>query len=151
MSQFDDAVSVILSGAFYCSQAAGRRMLAQGGGVIINVASTSGYQHTDGEVASSAAMAGLIMLTQALGIEWAERGVRVAGIAPGALKTETAQRDINESKASLERYIRRTPMRRLGSVEEIAEAVFWLASEEASYVVAETLRIDGGWTAYQLF
>jgi NAD(P)-dependent dehydrogenase (short-subunit alcohol dehydrogenase family) len=149
--QFDEAVSVMLSGAFYCSQAAGRQMLAQGRGVIINVASTSAYQYIQGRVACSVPKAGLIMLTQALGVEWSGRGVRVVGIAPGVVMTEMVQKGLDEGTARLDLYERRTPLRRLGTVEEIAEAVFWLASDEAAYVVAETLRVDGGWTAYQLF
>ena len=151
LGEFDEAISVMLSGAFYCCQAAGRQMLAQGGGVIVNVASTSGYQHVEGQVAYSVAKAGLIMLTQALGVEWAKRGVRVVGIAPGPVRTEMVQKGLDEGTTRLEVYERRIPMRRLGTVEEIAEAVFWLASDEAAYVVAETLRIDGGWAAYQLF
>jgi NAD(P)-dependent dehydrogenase (short-subunit alcohol dehydrogenase family) len=151
LEQFDEAVSVMLSGAFYCSQAAGRQMLAQGRGVIINVASTGGYQYIEGRVAYSVPKAGLVMLTQALGVEWARRGVRVVGIAPGVVMTEMVQKGLDEGTARLDLYERRTPMRRLGTVEEIAEAVFWLASNEAAYVVAETLRVDGGWTAYQLF
>ncbi len=91
------------------------------------------------------------MLTQALGIEWAKRGVRVVGIAPAVVMTEMVQKGIDEGTATLELYERRTPMRRLGSIQEIAEAVYFLASDEASYVVGETLRVDGGWVAYQLF
>jgi NAD(P)-dependent dehydrogenase (short-subunit alcohol dehydrogenase family) len=149
--QFDEAVAVMLSGAFYCCQAVGKQMLAQGNGVIINVASTGGYKYIEGRVAYSVPKAGLVMLTQALGIEWAKRGVRVAGIAPGVVLTEMVQKGLQEGTANLDAYERRTPMHRLGTIEEIAEAVYWLASEDASYVVAETMRVDGGWTAYQLF
>lgn len=148
---WDDSIAVMLSGAFYCCQAVGRQMLAQGSGVIVNVASVGGLQHIEGRVAYSVPKAGLIMLTQALGIEWAKRGVRVVGIAPGVVMTEMVQKGIDEGTASLEAYLRRTPMRRLGTVEEIAEAVLFLASEEASYIVGEVMRVDGGWAAYQLF
>lgn len=151
LEQFDDSISVMLSGAFYCSQAAGKLMLSQGHGVIINVASTSSYQHIEGQVASSVAKAGLVMLTQALGIEWASRGVRVVGIAPGMILTERIHEEVPAGVSLLDRDKRRTPMRRLGTPEEIAEAAFWLASDQATYVVAETLRVDGGWTAYHLF
>jgi NAD(P)-dependent dehydrogenase (short-subunit alcohol dehydrogenase family) len=91
------------------------------------------------------------MLTQALGIEWAKRGVRVVGIAPGVVMTELVQKGIDEGTAKLDAYVRRTPMRRLGTIQEIAEAVFFLASDEASYIVGEVMRVDGGWVAYQLF
>lgn len=148
---WDTSIAVMLSGVFYCSQAAGRQMLAQGSGTIINIASVGGIQHIENRVAYSVPKAGVIMLTQALGIEWAKRGVRVVGIAPGVVMTELVQKGIDEGTANLDAYLRRTPMRRLGEVDEIAEAVLFLASEQASYIVGEVLRVDGGWTAYQLF
>jgi NAD(P)-dependent dehydrogenase (short-subunit alcohol dehydrogenase family) len=148
---WNDSIAVMLSGAFYCSQAAGRQMLSQGFGVIINVASSGGLQYIEGRVAYSVPKAGLIMLTQALGIEWAKRGVRVVGVAPGVVMTEMVQKGIDEGVANMDAYQRRTPMRRLGTVEEVAEAVLFLASEQASYIVGEVMRVDGGWTAYQMF
>ncbi|MDI6696107.1 MAG: SDR family oxidoreductase [Anaerolineales bacterium] len=151
LNEWDQSIAVMLSGAFYCAQAAGRQMLAQGRGVIVNVASVGGYKYIEGRVAYSVPKAGVMMLTQALGVEWAKRGVRVVGIAPGVVMTELVQKGIDEGTARLDLYERRTPMRRLGSVKEIAEAVYWSASDEASYVVAETMIVDGGWTAYQLF
>ncbi len=143
---WDQSIAVMLSGAFYCSQAAGVQMLAQEHGVIVN-----GFHAIEGRVAYSTAKAGLIMLTQALGIEWAGRGVRVVGIAPGVVMTDLVRKGLDEGTASLGAYKKRTPMRRLGTVEEIAEAVIYLASDEASFVVGETLCVDGGWGAYQYF
>lgn len=148
---WDEGIAMMLSGAFYCSQAVGRQMLAQGSGVIVNVASVGGLQYIEGDVAYSVPQAGLIMLTQALAIEWAKRGVRVVGVAPGVVMTEVVQEGIAKGSASLEAYLRRTPMRRFGTVQEIAEAVLFLASPQASYIVGEVMRVDGGWAAYQLF
>jgi 3-oxoacyl-[acyl-carrier protein] reductase len=150
-ADWDDSLAVMLSGAFYCSQAVGREMLARGSGVIINVASVNGYFPIEGRVAYSVAKAGLVMLTEALGIEWAARGVRVVGVAPGVVMTDLVAQGIAAGTASIEVYERRTPMRRLGQIDEVAEAVVFLASGAASYIVGETLRVDGGWTAYQLF
>jgi NAD(P)-dependent dehydrogenase (short-subunit alcohol dehydrogenase family) len=150
-ADWDDSLAVMLSGAFYCCQAVGRVMLARGSGVIVNVASVNGYFPIEGRVAYSVAKAGLVMLTQALGIEWAARGVRVVGVAPGVVMTELVAEGIAAGTASVEVYERRTPMRRLGQIDEVAEAVVFLASAGASYIVGETLRVDGGWTAYQLF
>ena len=148
---WQESVDMTLSGSFYCCQAAGRHMLAQGRGVIVNVTSVDGYQATEGNAASSAAHAGLVMLTRALGVEWAGRGVRVVGVAPGALTTDRSPGGANEDSDAVRAYERRTPLRRTGTVEEVAEAILYLTGEEASYVTAETLRVDGGWTAYQLF
>jgi NAD(P)-dependent dehydrogenase (short-subunit alcohol dehydrogenase family) len=151
LQEWDDSIAVMLSGAFYCSQAVGRQMLTQGAGVIVNIASVSGIQYIEGRVAYSVPKAALIMLTQALGIEWSKRGVRVVGVAPGVVMTEMVQKSVDEGSGSLEAYEHRTPMRRLGTVDEIAEAVLFLASEQASYIVGEVLRVDGGWAAYQMF
>ena len=147
---WDETLAVILSGSFYGAQAAAADMLARRRGVIVNIASVEGLQPTEGHVGYSAAMAGLIRLTEALGIEWASRGVRVVGIAPGVLDTGWLD-ETGDAPAQADLYRRRTPMRRLGLPSEVAEAVLYLASDEASYITAETLPVDGGWTAYQLF
>jgi NAD(P)-dependent dehydrogenase (short-subunit alcohol dehydrogenase family) len=151
LEAWNESIAVMLSGAFYCSQAVGRQMLAQGNGVIVNVVSVNAYAPIEGRVAYSTAKAGLVSLTESLGVEWARRGVRVVGIAPAVVLTDMVQKGIAEGTASVEAYERRTPMHRLGTVEEIAEAVLFLASDEASYITAETMRVDGGWVAYQLF
>jgi NAD(P)-dependent dehydrogenase (short-subunit alcohol dehydrogenase family) len=150
-AEWDALVAVNLSGVFYCAQAAGQQMLAQGKGVIINIASVTGLLHIEGRAAYSVTKAGVVALTEALGIEWAKRGVRVVGIAPGVVVTPMAQVVFDQGIAPRSTYERRTPMHRLGTVDEIAEAALFLASDEAAYITAETLRVDGGWTAYQLF
>ena len=129
LEAWDESIAVMLSGVFYCSQAVGLQMLKQESGVIVNVASVGGMKHIEGRVAYSVPKAGVIILTQALGIEWAKRGVRVVGIAPGVVMTEMVQKGIDEGTARLDAYIRRTPLRRLGSIQEIAEAVFFLAGD----------------------
>ena len=148
---WDDSIAVMLTGTFYCSQAAGQHMLSRKKGVIVNIASVTGMMHHKDRAAYSTAKAGVIALTEALGVEWAARGVRVVGVAPGVLMTEMTRETISEGQGTLAAFQRRTPMQRLGEVTEVAEAVFYLASDEASYVTAETMRVDGGWVAYQLF
>lgn len=150
-AQWDESLGVLLSGAFYCAQAVGQYMLRRGQGVIVNVASVDGYQAVEGRVATSTAMAGLVMLTQALGIEWARHGVRVTGVAPGVVVAPSQPGHGAASLEGMDVSPNRIPLRRPGTPDEIAEAVFYLASPEAAYVVGETLRVDGGWTAYQLF
>ena len=149
--QWQETIDVMLSGAFYCSQAVSHPMLARGAGVIVNIASIIGCHPIEGRVAYGTAKAGLMMLTEALGIEWARRGVRVVGVAPAVVMTDMVRKGLEEGTATVEAYERRTPMRRLGTPDEVADAVLYLASDEASYITAETLRVDGGWTAYQLF
>jgi len=151
LSDWDDSIAVMLSGAFYCAQAVGRHMLARGKGVIVNIASVTGMVHHHDRAAYSVAKAGVIALTEALGVEWAGRGVRVVGVAPAVVLTEMVRATVEAGQGALDVFERRTPMRRLGTPEEIAEAVFFLAGDEASYITAETMRVDGGWVAYQLF
>lgn len=150
-ADWTESIDVMLSGAFWCSQAVGRRMVERRSGVIVNIASVNGYYPIEGRVAYSVAKAGLVRLTEALGIEWAPYGVRVVGVAPGVVMTDMVARQVASGAASLAAYERRTPMHRLGEVDEVAEAVLFLASGEATYITGETLRVDGGWTAYQLF
>ncbi len=135
---WDNNLSTVLTVAFYGAQAAGAHMLARGRGVIVNVGTVEAYQAREGHAADSAAQAGLVALTRALGVEWAGRGVRVVGVAAGLPLDEAVSE-------------RRIPLRRAGMPEEIAEAVFFVASDEAAFMVGETLRVDGGWTAYHLF
>lgn len=150
-ADWTESIDVMLSGAFWCSQAVGRRMVGRRSGVIVNIASVNAYHPIEGRVAYSVAKAGLVSLTQALGVEWAPFGVRVVGVAPGVVMTDLVTRAIASGTASLQTYQRRTPMHRLGAVDEVADAVLFLASDEASYITGETLCVDGGWTAYQLF
>jgi NAD(P)-dependent dehydrogenase (short-subunit alcohol dehydrogenase family) len=148
---WDSTLAFVLSGTFYCAQAVGRQMLTRGRGVIINVVSAEGFRPIEGRVAHSTGAAGMIMLTKALGIEWATRGVRVVGIATGVEMAEGSRESTLAAIDADERPQCRIPMRRRGTVEEISDSVLYLASDTAKYIVAETLRVDGGWVAYQLF
>ena len=91
------------------------------------------------------------MLTQSLGVEFAKRGVRVVGIAPGAVETHHMKGLLDGGLANAQDFKRRTPLHRLGTFDDVCDAALFLASEAASYITAEILRVDGGWVAYQLF
>jgi 2-deoxy-D-gluconate 3-dehydrogenase len=135
-SVWEESLATLLTASFYCAQAAGRQMLKQGHGVIANLTSVHGLKAIEGHVADSVAHAALMGLTRALGVEWAGRGVRVVGVA---LPLEFGEPS------------RRTPLRSNASMQQIAETLLYLTSDEAAYVTAETLPVDGGWSAYQLF
>jgi NAD(P)-dependent dehydrogenase (short-subunit alcohol dehydrogenase family) len=106
-------------------------------GVIVNLASADAFRASEHHVAASVLSAGIVTLTKALGVEWASRGIRVVGVAIPAVRARTP--------------LRRAPMRRTADPLEIASAVEFLLSDEAGYVVAEMLVVDGGWSIYDLF
>lgn len=141
-------LDVIATGTFLCSRAFGRRMLARGAGAIVNVSSINARQAFPQRLAYCAAKAAVEMTTQVLAIEWAGRGVRVNAVAPGVTRTEMVDAAIASGAVSEALHSERTPMGRLARPAEIADAVVFLASQQASFVTGATLVVDGGWSAY---
>ena len=141
-------VDVLYNGVFLCMQAVGRVMLAQRKGVILNISSIGGLGAWPMRSAYNSAKAAVISLTENIGAEWARRGVRVVSVAPGVTRTAMLQQLVDEGIASLDQYNRRTPMGRVGEVDEIASVVQFLVSDRASYITATTVVVDGGWTAW---
>jgi NAD(P)-dependent dehydrogenase (short-subunit alcohol dehydrogenase family) len=137
-----DDVAQTLTGTFHCCQAAGRHMLSNGSGVIVNLSLALGLHPIQGFAAESVISGATIALTQALGIEWAPRGVRVVGVTVGPLDT------IPEIFGDV---VLRTPLQRRGTAHELSEAVVYLASDDAAFVTAENLCVDGGWSSFQMF
>ena len=141
-------VDVDLTGVFRCSQVVGARMLAAGRGAIVNIASVAAQTGFPGRVAYSAAKAGVVGLTRTLGSEWASRGVRVNAVAPGYVRTALVEHALESGFLSEEGVRWRTPAGDLAAPAQIAAAVVFLASPEASYITGETLFVDGGYNAY---
>ena len=137
-----------LNGYFVLSQEIARGMLARGSGVIVNISSMNGTQPFPQRLAYCVSKAGLNMMTKVMAIEWATRGVRVNAIAPGYVETEFIQGLSRKGILDMDRLARRTPMGRLGSPDEIAEAAVFLASPGASFITGEILTVDGGWSSY---
>ena len=148
---WDADIGVMLSGAFYCAHYVGKVMLKQRQGAMVNIASVNGFFAQKGRAPYSSAKAGLIMLTKVLASEWAEHGVRVNGVAPGVVMTDLVQQGIDQGIVTEQSYLSRIPMGRLGELNEVVEAVTFLASSEASFMTGEVMKVDGGWTAYHLF
>ena len=148
---WDADIGVMLSGTFYCANQVGRVMIEQGGGIMINIASVNGLFALQERAPYCSAKAGLIMLTKVLASEWAEHSVRVNAIAPGVVMTDLVQQGIDEGHVKESDYLSRIPMGRMGSINEVVETALFLASDEASFVTGEVIRVDGGWTAYHLF
>jgi 3-oxoacyl-[acyl-carrier protein] reductase len=130
-----------LFGAFYALKAVTRPMLKARGGRIINITSVSGQAGQTGQANYSAAKAGLIGLTKAAARELASRSITVNAVAPGFVLTELTQ-DLPD--ALKDEITSRTPLGRFGTTEEIANAVAFLASDEAAYITGQVLAVDGG-------
>ena len=146
--QWDLVYGVMLKGLFLCSQIAGRAMIEQRSGVILNICSMAGLGGWAKRALYTPAKAGAIALTHVLGVEWARHGVRVVGISPGQVETPLNEVVFKAGLADRETFTNRAPMRRFASPEEIAEAVRFLVSDEASGITAEVVTIDGGWIAW---
>lgn len=142
-------IDVNISGTYWCCRSFGRHMLARGSGAIVNVASISGLvvNTPQPQIAYNVSKAGIVMLTKSLAAEWAARGVRVNAVSPGYIAT-TGTVGGAETPGWGERWRSLTPMGRMGSLEEIARAVQYLASDDAGYTTGSNLVVDGGYTLW---
>jgi len=139
---FDLVIAVNLKGVYNCGQVAANQMLAQGeGGVILNASSVVGMDGNFGQTNYVATKAGVIGMTKVWARELGPKGIRVNAVAPGFIGTDmTAQMP----QAVYDGMVARTPLRRAGTAQDIANAYLWLASDEANFVSGITLRVDGG-------
>jgi 3-oxoacyl-[acyl-carrier protein] reductase len=140
-------MDVNLNGTLHGLQAAGRHMLRQGAGAIVNVASVAAFRGAPGRAAYAASKAAIVSLTKTAAVEWAERGVRVNAVAPGYVATDLVRRFVDEGRLDLGPILKRPPLGRLVAPEEVASSIVYLASSEASSVTGSVLHVDGGFTA----
>ena len=147
--EWDRVYGIMLAGVFRCSQAVAKASMIPGrSGVILNICSMAGVGGWAQRALYTPAKAGTIALTNVLGVEWAKYGIRVVGINPGQIETPLNEYVFERGLADREQFTNRAPMRRFASPEEIARAVRFLVSDEASYINAEVITIDGGWLAW---
>ena len=140
-ADFDAVIGVNLKGVYNCTQAVAPYMIKQGSGVIISASSVVGLDGNFGQTNYVATKAGVVGMTKVWAREMGRYGVRVNAIAPGFIETAMVAQ---MPEKILDAMVSRTPLRRLGKPEDIANAYAWLASDEASFVTGHTLRVDGG-------
>jgi NAD(P)-dependent dehydrogenase (short-subunit alcohol dehydrogenase family) len=143
---WDTVIETDLSGVFRCSQAAFSDLAKSDNATIVNVGSIAGSVGIAGRASYTASKAGLEGLTRTLGLEWANRGIRVNAVAPGWTLTEMVAGGIQDGKLSEAALTARIPQQRLAQPSEIAKVVMFLASTDSSYITGQTIIVDGGIT-----
>lgn len=147
-ADWQQVIDTNLNGVFYTCRSAGRRMLPQGSGAILTIGSLLSFVAFPQRMAYATAKTGLIGLTRVLAVEWAARGVRVNALAPGYIRTDIMEGLIAKGVLDPSHLIRRTPMQRLGQVDDLVGPAIFLVSDEAGFVTGQALAVDGGWLAY---
>jgi 3-oxoacyl-[acyl-carrier protein] reductase len=145
LAQWQKVQAINLTGTFLCSRIVAAVMLPRGSGRIVNIASLAGKEGTPTLAAYSAAKAGVIAFTKAHGKELAGTGVLVNAVAPAAIETDLLQQMSEETVATM---IAKSPLKRLGTVAELAELVAWLASERCSFSTGAVFDLSGGRATY---
>jgi 3-oxoacyl-[acyl-carrier protein] reductase len=139
--EFDAVISVNLKGVFLCTRAAAPHLIRAGGGAILNATSVVGLYGNFGQTNYVASKAGVIGMTRTWARELGRHQIRVNAVAPGFIATEMVKAMPEKVIAGM---VQRTPLARMGTPEDIANAYAWLASDEASFVSGAVISVDGG-------
>jgi 3-oxoacyl-[acyl-carrier protein] reductase len=143
LADWERVLRVNLTGSFLTAQAAARRMVAQGGGRIVQIGSISGQRGNMGGIAYGASKAAVMHLCKVMAVELSAKGVMVNAIAPGPIETGISLHGPSRKKS----YIDRIPTGSYGTVEAVANAALFLASDEAQWITGHVLNVDGGYGA----
>jgi NAD(P)-dependent dehydrogenase (short-subunit alcohol dehydrogenase family) len=145
--EWDKILDINLRGYYFCAQFAAQHMLSVGQGSIIMTSSIAGSAGIPGLVPYAASKGGINQLVRTMGVEWAQRGVRVNAVAPGYIENIMADIKFDSDDSYQKRVVTFTPMGRRGTVDEFLGAYLFLASEASSYITGEILYVDGGYHA----
>jgi NAD(P)-dependent dehydrogenase (short-subunit alcohol dehydrogenase family) len=146
--EWEKVIDVNLTGSFLCSQAVLGPMRDAGYGKIIMMGSMQAHSGAPFRIAYIASKTGLVGLTRGLGVEWAKYGINVNILSPGYFETDIILHQIKIGQLDLEAIKRRTPMERIGKMEDLTGPAIFLASSESDFMCGQALIIDGGWMAY---
>jgi meso-butanediol dehydrogenase / (S,S)-butanediol dehydrogenase / diacetyl reductase len=144
---WEEVFAVNARGTFLCCKHAIPAMIARGGGSIVNIASVAAIVGLKNRAAYCASKGAVVSLTRALAVDHVGDGIRVNAVCPGTIDTPWVRRLVEEAGESLDALTARQPLGRLGTADEVAEAVAYLASDAAAFVTGSVLVIDGGLTA----
>lgn len=144
---WQDSLAVMQTGVFYCMRAAGKLMIPQGSGSIVNISSIRGLSPMPGRITYSAPKAAVLMMTKIAAGEWAPYGIRVNAIAPGFVKTPMHEADVARKVFDEQHYLDVIPAGRFGSPAEIGRLAVYLCSDAASYITGACITIDGALTS----
>lgn len=144
---WNESIAVMQTGVFFCSRAAGRLMIEQRSGSIVNISSIRGFSPNPGRLAYCAAKAAVLIMTQVMAAEWAPYGVRVNAVAPGVQRTGMWDEDVRRGIFDEQEFIDLIPAHRLGDPHEVGRLCSFLASDEAAYITGSCVTIDGGLTS----
>ena len=147
IDNWNRTIAVNLTGVYLCMRAEIPQMLAHGGGAIVNNSSVAGLVGFAGIPAYTASKHGIVGLTKTAALEYATQGVRVNAVCPGVIDTEMISRFTHDDTETVDQLTLAEPVGRLGSPDEIADAVVWLCSDRASFVTGQAIAVDGGFVA----
>jgi NAD(P)-dependent dehydrogenase (short-subunit alcohol dehydrogenase family) len=147
IENWNRTIGINLTGVFLCMRAEIPKMLAMGGGAIVNNSSVAGLVGFAGIPAYTASKHGIVGLTKTAALDYATKGIRVNAVCPGVIETEMITRFTHGDAGAVAQLRQSEPIGRLGTPEEIADAVIWLCSDRASFVTGQAIAVDGGFVA----
>jgi NAD(P)-dependent dehydrogenase (short-subunit alcohol dehydrogenase family) len=146
-ADFDRTIAINLRGTYLCCKAAAKYMIARKAGNILNIGSITAHTGPPMRTAYAPSKAAVVNLTMVLGVELARYNINVNSISPGYVLTDLVRNFVSQGKVNEEAVLRRTPLGRMSTTDDIAKAALFLASDDARNITGTDLLVDAGWTA----